>query len=132
METEPRFLPEPRVTFDREGGHITSAFIRLRDGVKAVGSVQPNPGALVFFQIAADGLPIGIRFHEPVSGTAVCELVDTLVEGTEGPDGVERQARHHFFTSPEDLRAFLRALKHTLEEWQAPADQEAPDVAAQP
>ena len=32
MEREPSFLPKPRVTFDREGGRIVSAFILLRDG----------------------------------------------------------------------------------------------------
>jgi len=117
MEREPSFLPEPRVTFDREEGRIVSAFILLRDGVKAIGSVQPSPQTLVFFQIAADGLPIGIRFHEPASATAVCELLDTLVDPSQ------------FLTGPEDLRATLGALKHTLKEWQDPAGQRA---AAQP
>jgi hypothetical protein len=107
-------LPEPVVQFDQEGGHTVSAYMKLRDGVKAVGCVQPNPDALVFFYIAADGFPIGIRFHEPASGVAVCTLVDSLVEGPSGPEGVSRSAQHQFLTNPKDLSAFLRALKHAL------------------
>ena len=113
-ENTPGFLPQPIVTFDREGSHVVSAYMKLREGVKAAGCVQPNPDALVFFFVAADGLPVGIRFHEPASGVAVCALVDSLVEGSSGPTGVERAAQHHFFTEPNELRAFLRALRETI------------------
>ena len=97
-ETPPGLLPKPVVTFDREGEHVVSAYLKLREGIKAAGCVQPNPDVLVFFYVAADGIPIGIRFHEPASGGAVCELVDSLVEGDTGPEEVGDEARYHLFT----------------------------------
>ena len=113
-DNAPVFLPKPEVTFDKEGGLVVSAYMKLRDGIKAVGCVQPNADALVFFFIAADGLPIGIRFHEPASGIAVCAVLDSLVEGPSGPEGVSRDTQHHFFTEPDELRALIKALRETL------------------
>ena len=112
--TPPGLLPEPVVTFDREGGHVVSAYLKLREGVKAAGCIQPKPDALVFFCVAADGIPIGIRFHEPASGVAVCELVDSLVEGLIEPEGVAGEAPYHFFTKPRELQAFVKALREAL------------------
>lgn len=113
-ESPPGLLPVPVVTFDREGGRVVSAYLKLREGIKAAGCVQPKPDVLVFFYVAADGIPIGIRFHEPASGVAVCELVDSLVEGVTGPDGAAREARHCFFSDPRELQAFVKALREAL------------------
>lgn len=113
--TSAGFLKEPRVRIDREDDGRRSAFIQLREGVEVQGVVQPNKDVLAFFLIAADGLPVGIRLHGPASGVAVCELMDTLIEGPEGPEGVERNA-HHCFFSIDDVRAVLRGFKQSLEE----------------
>ena len=111
-------LEPPKVTLEREEGRIVSAYVELRKGMKAVGSVQPNPSALVFFLLAQDGLPIGIRLLEPVSGVAVCEIINTLVEGPDGPCGVETRAQHHFFLKPEELGRFLAGFREGLQKLQ--------------
>jgi len=110
-----QFLEEPQVTFDKEDGRVVSAYIKLREGIKAVGSIQPNESVLVFFLIAEDGLPIGIRLHEPASGLAVCELIDKLIEGPDGPAGVSREIRHDFL-SLDDLQAVVRGVRRSLQE----------------
>lgn len=117
----PDAMSEPTVTLEREDGKIVSAFVDLRPGVKSVGMVQPNPAALVFFLIGPDGLPVGIQLFEPVSGVVACEIIDTLVEGPAGPEGVERQARHHLFLTPADLRRCVRGLSQGLKGLSAPA-----------
>ncbi len=111
-------LERPTVTVEREGGKIVSAYVELRRGMRAVGTVRPNPTALVYFLIAQDGLPIGIRLLEPVSGVAAVEIIDSLVENRSGPCGVERQAKHHFLRGPEELSRFLAGFKEGLKRLQ--------------
>jgi hypothetical protein len=112
-------MTEPAVIVEREDGKTVSVYVDLRPGVKSAGMIRPNPSALVFFLIGQDGLPVGIRVFEPVSGVAACEIIDTLVEGPQGPKGVERQARHHFFLSPEDLRRCVRGFGKGLKQLSA-------------
>jgi hypothetical protein len=107
-------LPTPEVTFDKDGDHVVSAYLKLREGIQAIGSFQPDPEALVFFYVAEDGLPIGIRFLEPATGMAVCELVDLLAEGPAGRDGIGRESRLQYLTEAKEIREFVRALKKTL------------------
>ena len=113
------FNREPQIRIDRENDKIVSVYVQLRDGVKAVGTIQPNPSALVFFLIAKDGLPIGIRLLEPVTGVAVCEILDTLVEGPDGPEGVTRQAQPHFVTDLDDWKRLVKAFRAGLAELQS-------------
>ncbi|MHC4953794.1 MAG: hypothetical protein ACYTGZ_07875 [Planctomycetota bacterium] len=112
------FLSEPIVVFDREGdredGAIVSAYVELRKGVPATRMVQPNSSVLVYFLIAADGLPVGISVHEPVSGMAVCEIVDKLIDGPDGPEGVDTSARHHFITADE-IQSVMRGMRKSIE-----------------
>lgn len=115
MTTSKGFLKEPKVSIHREDDGRKSAFIKLREGVKVQGVVQPNKDVLAFFLIAADGLPVGIRLHGPTSGVAICELIDTLIEGPSGPEGIRRDARHHFLTTADDVRVVTRAFKQSLE-----------------
>lgn len=118
----PVFFTEPIVIFDREDdredGAIVSAHVKLREGVPAVRMVQPNPEVLVYFLIAADGLPVGISVHEPVSGIAVCEIVDKLIEGPDGPEGVDTHTRNHFITADE-IQAVMRGMRKSIEGLQA-------------
>ena len=111
-------LEHPEVTLEGEDGQVVSAYVEFRKGIKAVGTVQPNPSALVFFLLAQDGLPIGMRLLEPVSGVAVCEIINTLVEGPDGPCGVERCAQHHFFLGPQELSRFLAGFREGLQKLQ--------------
>ena len=110
---------DPSVVLEEEDGKVVSAYVELRPGVKSAGMIQPNPGALVFFLVGEDGIPVGIRLFEPVSGVAACEIVETLGEGPAGPSGVDRQARHHFFLKPADLRHFMRGFRQGLKEFSA-------------
>ena len=103
----------PTVTVEREDGRIVSAYVELRRGVKAVGTVRPNPAALVYLLVAQDGLPIGIRMLEPVSGVAAVEIVDALVENPSGRGG-EGRAQHDFSLRPGELRSFLAGFKEGL------------------
>lgn len=112
-------MSEPTVILEQEDGKTVSAYVELRPGVTSAGIVQPNPRALVFFLVGHDGIPVGIRLFEPVSGVAACEIIDTLVEGPAGPEGVERQARHHFFLTPRDLKRCVRGFKQGLKELSA-------------
>ncbi|MHC4408635.1 MAG: hypothetical protein ACYS0E_16755 [Planctomycetota bacterium] len=116
--TKEGFLSEPTVTFDREGddksGRVVSAYLELRQGIKAVRTVQPNSAVLVYFLVAEDGLPIGISFHEPVSGWAVCELVAKLIEGAEESQNVDKSASHPFITV-DDVRSVVRGVGRSLE-----------------
>ena len=111
------FLPEPVVDFDRlddkEDGPIVSAYVTLREGVKAVRMVQPNPSVLVFFMVAADGLPVGIRLHEPANGIAVCQIVSKLIGGPDGPEGVDQTAKHHFITADE-IKSVVTGVEKSL------------------
>lgn len=112
------FLCEPIVTFDRlddrDDGPIVSAYVTLREGVKAVRMVQPNPSVLAFFLLAADGFPVGIRLHEPANGLAVCQIVSKLIEGPDGPEGVDRSAKNHFITTDE-IKAVVNGVERSLE-----------------
>ncbi len=115
------FRKDPEVSFCKEDDGRVSAFIKLRDNIKAHGVVQPNPNVLAFFLIASDGLPVGIRLHEPASGLAVCELMTTLIEGPDGPEGIDSDARHHFLTTPEEISAVLHGFKESIEGLTPPA-----------
>lgn len=119
MELSERgFLKKPIVTVDRErdcnGDEIVTAYVELRPGIRASHSVQPNPNVLLFFEIAEDGLPVGFSVHGPISGVAVCEIVSTLVEGPNGPEGVEQSARHQFIPASE-LPIVMRGMGKSLE-----------------
>ena len=114
------FLPKPVVTFDREDGQTVSAYMKLREGVKAAGAMQPSPGVMVFLLVADDGVPVGISFHEPAGGVAVCEMVDSLVEGLAGSEGVG------LLTEPRDVSAFVKALRETLIGMENPTESRVP------
>jgi len=118
----PVFFTDPIVTtdraVDRKDGAIVSAHVKLREGVADVRMVQPNPSVLVYFLMAADGLPVGISVHEPVSGIAACEIVDKLIEGPDGPEGVGTRTRNHFITADE-IQAVMRGMRKSIEGLQA-------------
>jgi hypothetical protein len=106
-------LEHPTVTVEREDGRIVSAYVELRRGVKAAGTVRPNPAALVYLLVAQDGSPIGIRLLEPVSGAVALEIVDAFVENPSGR-GAEGRARHRSFLRPGELGRFLSGFKEGL------------------
>jgi len=110
-----RFLAEPRVTFDRlDGcfdGPVTSAYVVLRDGVKAVRMVQPSRAALVFVLMAADELPIGIRLHEPADGAAVCRMLSELIES---PGRAEAASGTRGLTADE-IKAAVDGVERSIE-----------------
>lgn len=103
-------------------GKIVSAFMRLREG-KAVGSIQPNPKYLVFFELGSDQRPVAITLLEPVPGFALSRYVSELHLDADGsPTGMSGKMEHDFVSvdemveSTERLRVVVDALTNAIKE----------------
>lgn len=107
----PRAKAKPSVELIRDdGGNVVSALLRLRTG-KAAGSVQPNPDVPVFFMLDDARELVGITFHQPVTGVALLDVLDVLIEDHAGrPVAVGRLPRYRFETPERTLDVVHRAV----------------------
>ena len=96
-----------------DAGEVVSACLRLQDG-KAAGAIQPNPDVPVFFMLDAARQLVAITFHQPVSGVALLDVLDVMIEDHEGrPVAMDRVPRYRFKTAAHTLAVVHRA-RHEL------------------
>lgn len=109
----------PAVTIERdEAGKVESVYVRLREG-KAKFSTQPNRDALVFFELGADRMPIGLTFLAPLKpGVAFTTIVDLLCnDGDSKPVGIDTQPQHHYFpVTDAEFRKIMQELSRSVKE----------------
>lgn len=72
-ETRDRLLAEPEIESCTEQGH-TWHYVRLQRH-KAVRGTQPDPDVLIYFYLDREGVPVGVKFHEPVSSAGLIRVL---------------------------------------------------------
>lgn len=109
----------PAVTVERDdAGKVESVYVRLREG-KAKFSTQPNRDALVFFELGADRMPIGVTFLAPLkAGVAFTTVIELLCcDGDGKPLGVDALPQHHFFqVTDAEFKKIMQELSRSVNE----------------
>ena len=107
---ESRFLREPKVEeICGDDGRLLSVYVRLQNR-KGAYATQPDAGEPVFIYHDADGFPIGVKFHAPVSVEIVVSIVDKLVTDSDGrPECMDRDVVCDFRVLPRVVKGLTRA-----------------------
>jgi hypothetical protein len=118
-----RFLPQPQVHALRDQGALVGVVVQLQRA-KSVRSVQPDLERAVFFELDAHDLPVSITFLEPLGATAICEVIYTLLSGSDGPEGVDRRVEFRVLP-PERVAPAVKAIQEAQEQFSGPDEQRA-------
>ena len=107
-------MNKPQLTVARDAaGKVESVYVRLREG-KAAYSNQPNPDALVFFEIDRNRTLMGITFLAPLWPSVAFSTVVQVLSSvkTESPAHDDVLPTCPFAVSDDE---FLPAMRGTCE-----------------